>query len=132
MRISTYVVAVLMLSTRLCSADTWYSDADGDLVRVGKAVAAKARPASVSSSVSYSYRMRWNISGDWSPSDRKIADHLRSDHGVDVSGMSRAQMLATHDAIHDAEEGRKTSSYSSGSSCPPGGCPAPGRKGRRR
>jgi len=61
-----------------------------------------------------------------------IDNHLRSTHGVDVSGMSREQMLSTHDAIHESSTPivRQSQSYYQPqvqSNCPGGVCPSPSR-----
>lgn len=43
----------------------------------------------------------WTYPGD-------LASHLRNEHGVDVLGMAYRTMLATHDAIHNAELAKKS------------------------
>lgn len=44
---------------------------------------------------------RWNIEGNWSPTQKETAAHLMQRHKIDVTNMSHQQMLAIHDALHD-------------------------------
>lgn len=73
--------------------------------------------------VSSSYKARWTY-----PST--IENHMATDHGVSVAGKSKAQLLAEHDAIHDAsgpsystKTNAVTRTRSTVSSCPGGVCP---------
>lgn len=45
-------------------------------------------------------RMQWNFEGDWNPSTAEMIDHL-AEHGVDATGMTRQEMAATHDRLHN-------------------------------
>lgn len=84
-------------------------------------------------SSSGSYSPRWNVNGQWSYSDDYIRDHLRSTHGIDVSGFGRDQMEKIHDNMHNGREPMQgvtqlaeaviASSSSSCPSCPDGTCP---------
>lgn len=69
--------------------------------------------------------MRWNVSGNWSPTEIQTRQHLEREHGVQTSGMTHQQMLDLHDSLHD---GRRVvrQSLRVQSSCPGGVCPAPG------
>lgn len=62
--------------------------------RIPKAAPEKAAPLS----------FRWNIEGDWSPTQEQTAKHLTHRHNIDVANMSHQQMLAVHDALHDAAD----------------------------
>lgn len=44
---------------------------------------------------------RWNVNGDWTPSQEAIQEHLASAHGIDPAGLSLEQMLAMHDNDHN-------------------------------
>ena len=84
-------------------------------------------------SSSGSYSPRWNVNGQWSYSDDYIRDHLRSTHGIDVSGFGRDQMERIHDNMHNGREPMQgvtqlaaavaSSSSASCPSCPDGSCP---------
>lgn len=69
-------------------------------------------------------RMRWNISGDWTPTESQTRGHLEREHGVSTDGMSHQQMLDLHDSLHD---GRSRTVLRQDvrvrSSCPGGVCP---------
>lgn len=75
-------------------------------------------------------RMRWNISGDWTPAESQTRGHLEREHGVSTDGMSHQQMLELHDSLHD---GRRVpvrrihvnvgTQWHSPSDCPGGVCP---------
>lgn len=49
--------------------------------------------------------MRWNFEGDWNPTTAEMLDHL-AEHGVDATGMTRQEMAATHDRIHNGMTAR--------------------------
>ncbi|MBX3422212.1 MAG: hypothetical protein KF752_11715 [Pirellulaceae bacterium] len=72
------------------------------------------------------YRARWTHPGT-------IESHLRQ-HGIDPTGMTRDQMLAEHDAIHDVVGPVKAGQpipqvsqvrYAISGDCPGGACPIP-------
>jgi hypothetical protein len=65
------------------------------------------------------YRARFTYPGT-------IEQHLQTDHNVSVSGMSRSEMLAHHDAIHDVigPVYQSQSTRYSSSNCPGGVCPS--------
>lgn len=85
-------------------------------------VVVESKPSAIPA-VSSSYKARWTY-----PST--IEDHMATDHGVSVSGKTKPQLLAEHDAIHDAigpGYSTKTTAVSrtrsTASSCPGGVCP---------
>lgn len=74
--------------------------------------------------------MRWNISGDWSPTEAQTRSHLQREHGVSTIGMTHQQMLRLHDSLHDGGQVPTRRVYvNSGtqwhnpSDCPGGVCP---------
>lgn len=85
-----------------------------------------AKPVSKSTKV----HMNWNISGDWSPTEKETREHLIEDHGrtpESLDGLSFQALLDLHDSLH---YGTKTASKSvskpvvyAQSSCPGGVCP---------
>ena len=66
--------------------------------------------------------MRWNIRGDWSPSEAQTRQHLQSEHGVSTAGMTHQQMLSLHDSLHDGRSSGTIRMQSAGG-CPGGVCP---------
>ena len=75
-------------------------------------------------------RMQWNFEGDWNPSYNDMVDHMDDDHGVDVEGMSAAEIAALHDSLHNGAKTFRTVQYRGGglsgmvrSICPGGNCP---------
>jgi len=83
-------------------------------------------------------KLRWNVEGNWNPTAAETAEHLRSDHGVQVNGLTHQEM---HDLHADLHEGKRTSAVAvksksvqiinRGSSCPGGVCPTSSRPVRR-
>jgi len=127
---------LLLVST--ASAGTWYSDPNGELAKASATVAkAQVKHAQVTSQQRQhitSYSMVYNISGDWSPSDQKIANHLRRDHGINPNGMTRVEMLMAHDTAHGVHVRAPRQTVAATSSCPGGVCPTgkASRRGSRR
>ncbi len=85
-----------------------------------------------------SVRMKWNIEGNWKPTEAETAEHLRNDHGVDVTGLSHQQMHDLHAKIYDGQhvvasavKSRPVQYVNRGSSCPGGVCPTNTRSVRR-
>jgi hypothetical protein len=44
---------------------------------------------------------RWNVNGDWTPSEEEIRDHLLHAHGIDPGGVGLEEMLTVHDNHHN-------------------------------
>jgi hypothetical protein len=63
--------------------------------------------------------MAYNINGDWHPSTAKIANHLLWSHQINPAGMTRPQMLATHDYAHDRRRAIRAIGNCPGGICPP-------------
>ena len=49
---------------------------------------------------------RWNYNGMWNVSASYAANHLRSAHGIDATGLSKSQMDALHDNAHNGYKSR--------------------------
>jgi hypothetical protein len=82
-------------------------------------------------------RLQWvrPRAGHWSYPG-SIDDHLKSQHGVDTSGMTREQMLSTHDALHESGQATPLSTQPrmqspAASNCPGGTCPPRASQQRR-
>ena len=60
--------------------------------------AAATTPAVRSSS---GVKMSWNVNGNWSPTIIETATHLRSEHGVNIDGMTEQQLHDMHAALHE-------------------------------
>lgn len=43
----------------------------------------------------------WNVQGNWNYTITELADHLRSDHGVNVDGKTLSELQAMHDNLHN-------------------------------
>ena len=79
-------------------------------------------------------RMRWNIQGDWSPTEQETRNHLEKDHKVNTAGMTHQQMLDKHDALHSGRSitvSRAVQPVRTMQSCPGGVCPQPSQSGGR-
>lgn len=68
-------------------------------------------------------RMRWNINGDWSPTESQTRIHLEREHGVSTSGKTHQQLLDLHDSLHEGRSRTVRQRYRTRSSCPGGVCP---------
>ncbi len=69
-------------------------------------------------------RLRWNIRGNWNPTEAETRQHLERDHKTFTDGMTHQQMLDLHDGLH---QGRVRTVLRQDirvrSSCPGGVCP---------
>jgi len=70
--------------------------------------------------VSYQTGPHWNVEGKWNYTTLELADHLRRVHGVNINGMTRAELERVHDNLHNYGEAMVAPSASS---CPNGRCP---------
>ena len=82
---------------------------------------------------------KWNWNGRSNPSTEYMRSHLKAEHGIDTSGMSREQLQIIHNNAHnygdDMALGTATyeaKSSGSSSSCPSGTCPTSGSSSRSR
>jgi hypothetical protein len=83
-------------------------------------------------------KLRWNIEGNWSPTQAETAAHLRDDHKVSTTGLNHQQMHDLHADLHEgrtaqtvAVKAKPVQILNRGSSCPGGFCPTNTRTTRR-
>ena len=119
MRISTFIAALTLLACR-AFADAPYPTFP---VTPVSGVNYPAPPKPVKPTIAVTTGPHWSH-------PRTIADHLRLDHGVDPSGMSREEMLSLHDALHEGRATRSQVRQFTAGGCPGNNCPLNSRRRR--
>jgi len=70
-------------------------------------------------------RLRWNIRGNWNPTEAETRQHLEREHSVQTGRLTHQQMIDVHDSLHDGRERTvirqhiRTRSFCPGGICPP-------------
>lgn len=91
------------LRDRISSASSSQSRGFGLLLRRRSRSSSSVASRSASSSSSSS-GPKWNVEGRWNYSQDFIARHLREVHDFDPAGMTKAEMTAAHNKLHNGQE----------------------------